>query len=492
MRRVSVFKVFWLLFLALCLSWNWFHFLKATPDKDFAYFKGSDSNHYYAWVRSLAFDSDLNLFNDFNFIAEHNVGGAAKQYFSEVLVAPRTETGFLPNKYGIGSALLAYPLVRSVVLIFDKQDLSDFSPIYCIFFLFNQILLAMLGLFLIYKSCVLYFSKSAVNWALVAGTFGLSFGFYLFFEPAMAHLPGFFVSALVLYLILKRSVTVEVVQRNLLDNFSRSFLFMLGALCGLSSMIRFANICILVFVAVYLFLLAIKESSGQLSKLITALFYLGIGFVAVFSIQMFVWLHVYGTPLLYSYQGETIHFVPIHLLSILFGTKSGLFLWTPLALPAVCGLVLAVGKKQSNDSRLISTIAFAALICLASFLWVYGSWENYWLGGSYGMRGLIDFTPFFIFGLIVLLDQFFVIGLRIKFPLSFLIKLFLLIGIFWNIYLMIAYRAGIAKADTLLTKNIFIYEQKWFKQFKKELEVFEGPYFEGLRPEIEPEVPAQK
>jgi hypothetical protein len=123
----------------------------------------------------------------------------------------------------------------------------------------------------------------------------------------------------------------------------------------------------------------------------------GAAAIIAFSPQLLAWKVVYGSYLLNSYQGETMNAYPVHAGRVIAGLRNSLLVWSPILLPATAGLFLTGGRVKG--------IAVGGGLVLIAFLWVYGSWDCYWLGASFGMRGFVDASFFFMLGLAAVLER---------------------------------------------------------------------------------------
>ena len=82
-----------------------------------------------------------------------------------------------------------------------------------------------------------------------------------------------------------------------------------------------------------------------------------------------------------------------HVGPLLFSSNGGLFAWTPLALPAVFGLVLLVRRDRKVGLTLLATLALGVYVLASNPMWSAG-----W---SFGARRLTEAYPVFVLGLCV-------------------------------------------------------------------------------------------
>jgi hypothetical protein len=87
-----------------------------------------------------------------------------------------------------------------------------------------------------------------------------------------------------------------------------------------------------------------------------------------------------------------------HFLEVLFDPGHGLFVWTPLLLLAVAGLILAVVRRRD-------VVSVGLLLALLLQVWINGSLESWTQAGAFGSRRFVASTPAFAWGLAALLSM---------------------------------------------------------------------------------------
>ena len=129
---------------------------------------------------------------------------------------------------------------------------------------------------------------------------------------------------------------------------------------------------------------------------------------------------------------------------VLISPDNGWFFWTPLALPALAGLVgltCGWGRREGGDaaSRDIELrwIGGICLIMLASQIYVSGS-LNTWAGaGSFGQRRLVGLTVFLVIGLAALAQMARAGWARVA------MHTVLVLSIWWNLGLIAQFATGL-------------------------------------------------
>jgi hypothetical protein len=110
-----------------------------------------------------------------------------------------------------------------------------------------------------------------------------------------------------------------------------------------------------------------------------AALWLGLGALPPLAAQLLAWKILYGSWLAYSYGGERFDFTQLHLREILFSARHGWFYWHPLLLVGLAGFLPWAWPRAEGRAWLVSLV----LILLLS-----AAWPTWWLGSSFGFRGL--------------------------------------------------------------------------------------------------------
>lgn len=109
--------------------------------------------------------------------------------------------------------------------------------------------------------------------------------------------------------------------------------------------------------------------------------------------QFLYWKKVSGQWLLYSYVDERFYFDRPRFYLSLFSWRKGWLVYSPLFLLLVPAFVVILRKRK----ELFPLFAGFTLV----FMWVTFSWWNWWYGGSFGHRAMID--GYAVFGLMLAL-----------------------------------------------------------------------------------------
>lgn len=342
----------------------------------------SDGLGYFAPLRSLMIDKDLNFENEFR---DHNPLHHAVPDFTK-----KTKTGLVGGKYPIGQAILWVPffmIAHGFVVLVDwfgaNIPADGYSSPYQFFIGFGSVLYGLAGLFFIYQILKLYYNKIIASLSVLFVLLGTNLYYYFLFVSTMSHLSSMCVVSFFVYYFLITKGTSNL----------RRFT-VLGLLYALMIMIRYQNG---LFGAIVVLDFFERRNPIQWKSISKKLFYAMLGFIPLFMLQMICWKIVYGTYLVYSYGDEGFNFFQPHLLKVLFSSRHGLVSWTPMIALCCVGMIIAIKRARSF-----------AVLCLLLFimqLYVNASWHMWWFGSSYGARAFIECSFIFCLGMAAILEE---------------------------------------------------------------------------------------
>lgn len=295
------------------------------------------------------------------------------------------------NKYYVGTAVLMLPffVLSCLAAMLFGFPMDGYSEPFQTGVVFGALFYAGLGIYFLMR-----FLKDRGISEKVATATGLLYLFatplfhYSISEPAMSHTYSF---AMV-------SVFMFAVNR-WLGKPSKKQLVTASIALALIVLIRPVNGLVLLSVPFLAggFRQMLQKLTAQkklASSIAIALF---IGLVVV-SLQSLAYLAQVGKPVVWSYQGEGFNFADPEVFNVLFSYRKGVFVYTPLALLGLVGIILYTIKKPREG--------FWLLGFLTAVVYVISSWWNWYYGGSLGMRAMIEYLPFFAFGTAFLFQSF--------------------------------------------------------------------------------------
>jgi len=278
-----------------------------------------DSIHYYTYLRSLLFDHDLDLANDYTLLGWY------------------PQTNVLP----VGAPMLWSPLVvlvhlgRQAARIFGLGPPTGTEPLYQAAVCQATLLYGTAGLFLLMDTLRKWVRPAAAFWATVLAWVGSPVRFYLSVLPGLAHGVEFFAAVLVLraYLSLRERPDLRRALKA-------------GAACGLVFLARSQDGLLLGLPGIEL---AWRWLGGPGRKRYALA---ALALVAAFALvalpQIAVWQAMFGTPLLVPHErlhgADFLHREDPQLLGTLVSPRGGLFTSYPVMLMAVAGLLVLAGR----------------------------------------------------------------------------------------------------------------------------------------------------
>jgi hypothetical protein len=122
------------------------------------------------------------------------------------------------------------------------------------------------------------------------------------------------------------------------------------------------------------------------------------------SIQMLYWKYAGGSFIIDSYSNaaEGLDFFSPHTIPFLFGFKVGWFVYTPLMIFVMAYLISQIIKGD----RAMKVVG----VYLVIFIYLASSWTNYWYGGSFSQRAMVQSYVLISFALAGLIQWIFEIN----------------------------------------------------------------------------------
>lgn len=329
-----------------------------------------DGLAYFIWLDSIAGDGDMDLSNQAQIFAHVNM----------YQVQWNQQTGRWISVFPYGSALLLSPAYWIGRFVNSRGWLSinvDYfvahqgRPLaYSLFPMFAVNLYALATIFLSYLSAQRYAPPLPSAASALFLFLGMPIFYYTTVEPFASHVPSAFLVAVTLYLML------------LWDRNQYSYLaFMAGLAGGLATLTRWQT-ALTVWVLAWLFL---RRRSYK------AIILFALGFWILAWHVLYTWNWMFGRPLFLAYTESGFIGLPRYVLEVLFAGNRGLFIWSPLTLLALIGLIL-LGRQD----RTLAIILGAAFVIQTLMNAALADWYGGW---GFGMRRKIELYPVFVIGL---------------------------------------------------------------------------------------------
>jgi hypothetical protein len=342
----------------------------------------SDGFFYFAFLRSIVNDHDVNLSNDYALIG---IG-------SDAFLAP-TSTGYAQTAWSVGPAIAwmpfyavghagaTYLVSRGVKVAVDGSG-YPYRQAVCIASLFY----GLLGVWFCYRLASRFFAGRVAllaTAALVTGSFML---WYIVKEPTMSHATSMCAVAAFIYAWSATGGGRTVPQWAAL-----------GLLGGLMLAIRWQNLVFMVFPAWEL-AAAMITGPGRAER--RASFLHGALFAACAAVtflpQMIAWNSIYGSPLAVSPMSPKMFWSSPDIARMLWSSRNGLFSTSPVTYLAALGLV-AFALRNRAFGRL-------ALVVFVLSVYVNASVEDWWGGAAFGARRFDGTVPLLVVGLAAAID----------------------------------------------------------------------------------------
>ncbi len=368
---------------------------------------------YYAWLRSLMIDRDINFDNEYD---EYNGGHG--------YVPPpryRTPLGYRANQWSIGPAcvwaITIIPCHYALGHVVDGKSRwpnNGYSLPYQYVLGVTTLGLSFVGLFFTYGACRVFASPLCASLAAGFLTLGTSLIYYNCIEGSMAHSLGATATSALVWYWLSTYGSLRI----------RRWLF-LGFLVGLSGLMRWQSLTLILLPLCEACLSGHLLVSFRVSKLMRAFALIavcGLGLVLSFLPQLLAWHALYGAYFLCPIPEVKKHFFAPSLWEILFSEDRSLCFWTPITIMAIGGYAMrskftrsAIHSEEKGlvvrQCSVILIVAFALNVYLLAAVWGQGRMINetgnfggIFLANSYGMRHLTEFVVLLAPGMAILLQ----------------------------------------------------------------------------------------
>jgi hypothetical protein len=386
--------------------------------------RGYDNTFNYLWLRSAMVDHDWDFRND---IVECDT--FLPEYRASALTLPVTSTGHVPNKYGVGWAVLTVPfyLIADAIVGLGRVlgiwslHRDGFNPVYQVCIQLGHVGVAALALWLAVQTVSGWVGNRACAMHAVIGVWAASpLLYYQTANVSMSHGAGFFAVAVMCYGLMRAKVRPDSVWP----------WWLAGAGWGLAVTTRF-QLGLFGVMAVWTVFSSPRPARG----IIRAIALLAIGALPFVAIQLWGWHVVYGKWLVFGYggEGEGFHWGTPALLRSLFSPWHGLLYWHPFLAVAAAGLAGWAWSVRREG------IALAAVF--AATLYVNAAWWCWWFASSFGSRS-IDAAVLPLMG-----GTAWLFG-RATEKWRTLLNVLLVSACLWNFYLVLLYRTGaISRSD---------------------------------------------
>ncbi|MEI6682660.1 MAG: hypothetical protein WCO44_08530 [Bacteroidota bacterium] len=343
----------------------------------------SDGRGYYAYLPALLLDHDPT----FSTVVKRE---------TKLLSYRKYKPGYLEksgklifNKYFTGEAVLLLPFFLAGTLfswIFG-MEIDGYSFFFQLFAGLGALFYLLLGLtYLLQILGHLRIRQEIAFLAIILILLGTNLFYYSLWQPTMSHVYSFFLINGFMWFSIR--ATREWNTKNAL---------FAGLFFGLTVLTRPTNSIILLLIP---FLAGNREqlmifiTSFWKRKRATLMFFMLVS--AILLIQVAAWYIQTGNFFLWSYRHEGFRFFSPEFMNVLFSYRKGLFVYTPLILVSLGGLVILLVRNRLQF--------FSMALFLATALFIIASWWNWYYGDGFGLRAFIDYYGIFAILLALLLN----------------------------------------------------------------------------------------
>ncbi len=343
-----------------------------------------DGIQYYAYLRSLVFDRDVNFVNDYELLYGDEE--------ANVWTSTRTTTGHVVNLMSIGPALLWLPLflltcglVAAGALLGSSVPIDGIAAPFQLSAGLAGIAYATAGVYLLYRICAREFGPRPALWGALVAWLASPAIYYSLVSPAYSHAVSLFTVALF----------VDVWHRTRGESRPGRYV-VLGLLAGLVALVRWQDV-IIVLLPVGEAVEAIVHRTAQLRTTVSRLALMGGASAVAFAPQMLAWRAMYGRFVLTPQGSDFMRWTEPQIAAVLWSWNHGLFSWTPALLLAAGGLYWLHRHDQ--------LLGWGTAAVLLTALYINASVVDWWGGEAFGARRFISYTVFFALGLTALVSR---------------------------------------------------------------------------------------
>ncbi len=301
----------------------------------------------------------------------------------------RTPRGYIINKYTYGVAALEMPFFFAAHAYekMSEGEANGYSASYRVMLKVSALFYALFGLVLLYKVLKSFFSPDLSLWGTLLLFMGTNLFWFTLSQAGMAHVPLFFLYALLAYL------TILVSRSPRLHLF-----FLAGITAGFITVIRPTDIICLLIPALYN--VYDKETARQKIQFLSMHLKGIMLFVAAFIVpiipQLLYWKKFAGSFFYYSYGKESFNWLHPQIGAGLFSFSNGWLVYTPVMGLALVGILFY---------KAIKPVVLLLCALLPLYVYVVYSWYCYNYINGLGSRPMIHLYPLLAIPLTALLAR---------------------------------------------------------------------------------------
>lgn len=335
-----------------------------------------DKAGYYLYLPAIFIEKDLGHLSFYpNVASTYNPHPGVVWY----AITEIPETGRKLDKYPIGVSIFETPfffIAHAYTLLTHQFKADGYTPPYMLAICLATIFWVTLGLWLLRKFLLNYYSENVTFVAILFISFGTNLYNYTGFDWGMSHSFSFFLFAALLY------YTHQWYSKG-----SLKYIALLGLVMGMIVITRPTNI--LVGIVCLLWPVNRNAFSNKLTffkKQVTGIVVAAAIFLLVVLLQLAYWKYITGHWAYYTYTNEGFDFGSPHIWDGLFSYRKGWFVYTPLALVGMLGFIPLFRKQRR--------LFYPLLLFFLLDIYIIFSWHEWNYGGSFGCRPLVETLAF--------------------------------------------------------------------------------------------------
>lgn len=300
------------------------------------------------------------------------------------------------NKYTWGTAYLQAPFFFTAHLYshLTGSETNGYGPVYGFFIALGAIIYVFLAMCILFSLLRRKFGIFVTLASLTTLYFATNLLFYTVSEPAMSHVYSFFLIALFIWKTPRFFEKPGIASA-----------FITGIPLAVAVLIRPTNILILLYLLLYN--ISSWQDFKERMKFFVKHWYMPVLMsviaLLVFIPQMVYWHLTTGNWIVYSYkysitENETfIYWNNPKIFKVLFGVVSGWFVYSPVMLLSITGLIWMLMRRQAG-SLAIATV-------FAGILYLNASWWCYTFDCAFGYRSFIEYYSLLVLPMAFLLQK---------------------------------------------------------------------------------------
>lgn len=383
----------------------------------------SDEIQYFAYLRSLWFDRDLSFENEYRYFYDRGI--ARSEGFHETFLERQTDTGRRLNFGTLGCAVLWSPfyLAGDITARVIGAPRDGFSQPYVAGVAYGSAVYGFLAVMLAVH-CAGRLGLNGFTGAL-AVWLGSPLLFYMYVAPPFSHACSAFAVAL-----------FTAVWLHVRDDWSPAGLAALGATGALMAMTREQDVFFIAGPALDFLLQAARRPFAALPW--TAVVAAAAGFLLAYSPQLAAYHIVNGHFGPHASVANKMKWYAPHALQVLLSPEHGWFVWTPLALLALIGLVMRARAASATGRN--GHVWICLLLMFILQVYISGSVDSWTVAGGFGQRRFVALTTVMVIGISALTRP--AAGRR-------LLLTAVALAVYWNIALTAEFATGLMDRQRL-------------------------------------------